>query len=415
MPNITQLEQDKTRLKAEAEAILTRANGRDLTDAERADVERKLTEGASLNAQIDRQRSDVALVDRVNQMAGGKAAASMTAADRAAASNGGARQSLGGQFVASDVFKWITDTKAGRPQIWQSPAAELQLAATLTEDPASGGALVEPQYQPGVVALPTGPIVMSQLFAPGQITSNALKYTREKVITNAAAPTAEGAVKPESAITFEQVTEPVHKIPTWLPVSEELLEDAPGVRSYIDSRLRQFVLLALDNQLLNGDGVGENFHGLLTRTDLTAPLPVGAMTSVDAIGAQIGAVEVASELPVDGIVLNPTDWLKMSMVKTSTGEYIGANPFDGAQRPTLWGRAVAQTPKMPLGTALVGAFRTGGGQLFTRGGIRVDASNSHADFFIRNLVAIRAEIRALLALYRPQAFGKVTGLNPVTP
>jgi HK97 family phage major capsid protein len=70
---------------------------------------------------------------------------------------------------------------------------------------------------------------------------------------------------------------------------------------------------------------------------------------------------------------------------------------------------VAVTPAIVANTALVGAFGTMS-QVFRKGGIRVEASNSHQDFFIKNLVAIRAEERLALAVYRPGAFGKVTGL-----
>ena len=108
--------------------------------------------------------------------------------------------------------------------------------------------------------------------------------------------------------------------------------------------------------------------------------------------------------------MNPSTWLALSLKKTSTGEYLGTSPFETPTVPTLFGRPVAQTPMMPVGKALVGAFSTGGGQLFVRNGIRVAASNSHADFFVKNLVAILAEIRAQLALYRPTAFGLVTTL-----
>jgi hypothetical protein len=49
--------------------------------------------------------------------------------------------------------------------------------------------------------------------------------------------------------------------------------------------------------------------------------------------------------------------------------------------------------------------------VFANGGLRVEASNSHQDFFIKNLVAIRAEERLALAVYRPAAFGTATGLT----
>ena len=60
----------------------------------------------------------------------------------------------------------------------------------------------------------------------------------ETLFTNAAAPVAEGGLKPESTLTFANKTSRVEKIAHWLPVSDEFLEDEPAMRSYIDSRLR---------------------------------------------------------------------------------------------------------------------------------------------------------------------------------
>jgi hypothetical protein len=108
--------------------------------------------------------------------------------------------------------------------------------------------------------------------------------------------------------------------------------------------------------------------------------------------------------------MNPRDWAATIMMKTTTGEYYTGGPFASIQAPTLWGLPVAFSPVVPAGTAIVGAFQQGA-QVFWRGGIRVEASNSHADFFIRNLVAIRAERRFALCVYRPAAFAKVTNLN----
>ena len=61
------------------------------------------------------------------------------------------------------------------------------------------------------------------------------------------------------------------------------------------------------------------------------------------------------------------------------------------------------------GTAVIGAFSTGGAQYFRHGGIRVDASNSHSDFFIKNLLAIE---RRSEATWRCTGWlHAVTGLN----
>jgi hypothetical protein len=41
----------------------------------------------------------------------------------------------------------------------------------------------------------------------------------------------------------------------------------------------------------------------------------------------------------------------------------------------------------------------------------LDANNGHADFFTRNLTALTAEARVALVIWRPAAFGIVTGLG----
>ena len=64
---------------------------------------------------------------------------------------------------------------------------------------------------------------------------------------------------------------------------------------------------------------------------------------------------------------------------------------------------------MTQNTALVGAFRLGA-QLFIRSEGAVEATNSNEDDFKRNLIALRDEERAALAVYRPLAFCTVTGV-----
>ncbi len=97
-------------------------------------------------------------------------------------------------------------------------------------------------------------------------------------------------------------------------------------------------------------------------------------------------------------------------LKDGNGVYYGSGPFGPNQVPVLWGLPAAVTPVITATNALVGAFASCA-QRFTRRGATVTMSNSHSDYFTKRLVAILAEMREALAIYRPGAFGKVTGLN----
>lgn len=389
-----------------AEAILAAAGNQPLTDDAQRAFDAAMAEATSLEASVARLEEPDRFHEALNAMVAG-----------AKRTPGGlvlkpATPSLGAELLASEIGKWLRDTKGTRSGTWRSPSVEL-MAATLTEDPASGGALVQPQVLQPIIPTPLPQTTVLDLLASGNTSSNAINSLVETLFTNAADAVAEGAVKPESTLTFAGVMDPVRKVAHWLPVSDELLEDEPGMQSYVDQRLKAGVRVALDRELLNGSGVAPHIDGILNRDGLAAPVAQGAGGPLDAIAQQIGAIETATNLTVDGIVLNPTDWLMMQLLKDSNGNYLGGSPFTGSPG-TLWGRRVAPSTGMAAGTALVGAFKTAA-MVFLKGGLRVEISNSHSDYFIRNLLAIRAEVRAALAVFRPAAFGKVTGIAAPAP
>ena len=70
------------------------------------------------------------------------------------------------------------------------------------------------------------------------------------------------------------------------------------------------------------------------------------------------------------------------------------------------------TTAVTQGQPLVGAWKAGG-QVFRKGGVRVETTNSDDNDFRYNRIAIRAEERLLLAVYIPKAFCKVTLVAPV--
>jgi HK97 family phage major capsid protein len=353
--------------------------------------------------QLDKQIGDAAVGDAINDVW----------ARQGLGTSGGGRSggSSAGALFAAGVGDFFTQSGHRTAGGWRSPAVEVpyasMFATTISEAPGSAGKLVVPDYQTGIVPLPTRKLVVMDLLMPGTTDSNVVTYMVETLFTNAAAPVAEGAAKPESALTYDQVPEPVNKIAHWIPVTEETLEDVSGMRSTIDGKLRLGVQLAEDDQLLNGNGTPPNFKGLLLRATAPTVVQGGTENAADAILRQIGAISTNAMKEPTGIVMNPADWYPLQALKTSTGEYIGGSPFGPVIVKTLWGLPVAVTPAIVAKTALVGAFSSQS-QFFRKGGIRVEASNSHQDFFIKNLVAIRAEERGALAVYRPGAFGKVT-------
>jgi HK97 family phage major capsid protein len=386
------------------------AENREMTAEERGAIDGISAECKTFEAKIARAKGNEALAasfEGLSRTLEAAAAAPVTGIARPTS-----RLTLGQQFVRAEAYDFFRKGLHRTQSAWRSPSIEL--ATTITEDPASGGALVIPQYQPGIVPLLFRRLVVADLIAPGTTNSNAIITMNEKTFTNAAAPVAEGNLKPESALIFTAVTEAVRKIAHWLPVSEEMLEDAPTISSYIDARLRLGIELVEEDQLLNGDGVAPDLLGLTKRPGLAPPLArVDPASNADAILTQIMTIFATSYVMPDGVILNPADWASTLLTKTTTGEYFTSGPFSPIQAQTMWGLPVVVTPEMTAGIAFVGAFRSCA-QVFRNGGLRVEASNSHADYFVRNLVAIRAEERLALCVYRPQAFGEVTGLAATT-
>lgn len=414
--NLAQLDRDLDAKKTEGLALvkktatLAESENREMTTEERAAIQKISEEGLALKAQIARIKGDESMVAALEALTNGGGAQPVP--QRSATGAVIRRPSMGEQFVASKEYDFFKSGGHRTQSAWRSPSVEL-FAATLTEGGASGGPLVLPQYIPGIMPLPQRRLVVADLLASGTTDSNLITYFKELAWTNAAATVAEGAPKPESALTFEAANAPVRKIATWLPVTEEMLEDVPAIQSYIDARLQLGVLMAEETQLLNGDGVAPNILGIRAQTGLAADVVRAAdEPNFDAILRQIMAIYAASFVMPDGIVMNPADWTTTLLTRDGGGSYLTPGPFAPIQTTTLWGLSVAITPAMTAGVALVGAYKYGA-QVFRRGGIRVEASNSHSDFFIKNLVAIRAEERLALAVYRPGAFGEVTGLGAV--
>ena len=428
MKSIAQLETDLRTKKGEATALLETTmraatahvvtpatattpavTGRLMTAEEKGAIDALLAEGRDIKRQLDLAQGDANLATAIEQLTAGMASRPSPSEPRR-----GASRSIGAQFVADAQYReWIGGGHHRRPgSLSPSVATEEHMdfrATTLTEGAGSGGALVTPDIQPGVVQLLFKRLTVADLAAPGTTASNMVQYMKETTFTNAAAAVLEGGVKPESTLIFAAATSPVQKIAHWIPVTEEMLEDYAQTQSIIDARLRLGLALTEEDELLNGGGVAPHLLGYMNLPGLSAAVVRGADSNADALFKQITAIATSVFVTPDSIVINPINWQSIQLTKNAAGNYLGSGPWAAPQTAQLWGLPVAVTPSIVAGTGLVGGFASCS-QIFRRAGVRVEASNSHASFFINNLVAIRAEERLALAVYREAAFGKVTGL-----
>lgn len=231
-------------------------------------------------------------------------------------------------------------------------------------------------------------------------------YMLETVTTEAAAERAEGAAYAEADISYAEASSTVRSIGVSLPVTDEQLEDVPGVRGLIDGRLMMFLRRRLDGQVLVGDGIAPNLEGILNVTGIQTQAK-GADPVFDAIHKAITLVAITGAANPDAIVLHPNDWEGIRLTRTADGVYILGNPSDAGLR-RLWGLPVAVSDRITANTGLVGDFR-GQCELRPRRGIVVE-TGFVANQFTEGEQTIRAGLRTAFVTYRAAAFCTVTGI-----
>lgn len=317
-------------------------------------------------------------------------------------------KSWGQRFVESKEYKSAEGARDRQGRRFHDVAASTEIEhKKITSVTGSGGSLVPvdrriinpsllPWMQPSV----------RNLCAPGTTESNAVSYPRMTGRTNNAAPVAEGALKPQSNMAFEEVVALVRTIAHFFFASRQIMDDAPALAATIDAEARAALAGQEDAQLLFGDGTGQKLLGLVPQASPFVRQWVNPLgTPLDVLIQAIAQVE-ALNWKVDGLVLNAVDWRRLQAIRDTTGRYIGNSPFEAEVAQRIWNTPVVATNRMPVGKFLVGPFRTQA-QIFDRLGVEVVASSEDSDNFRRNLVTLRAEERLAFTCRRPASF--VTG------
>lgn len=392
------------------EKAKTKVDGQDrynLTPEQVEDVKSRNAELNDLGVQLE-QAKDVDAIYQKTQAAIRESNRPANQLPIGGQKNDGGRQqprevkSLGQLFVESQEYKERRGIKGLEVKLNDFDFLEvktlMETGAGFAPQSIRTGRVVEYAHRRPVVAdiIPQSPTDQSSVV-----------YMEETTSTNNAATRSEGGQAGESAIAYTERTAPVREIATFLPVTEIQLEDVGQAESLINNRLLSFLDLTEEVQLLTGDGSAPNIDGFLNKSGVqsqaksTDPVP-------DAIYKGITKVRATGMAEPSAIVIHPNDWQDIRLLRTTDGIYIWGNPSEaGPER--VWGLPAVVTTAETENTALLGDFQLYS-EIFRRRGANIKVSDSHSDYFIKGKLAIRADKRVALAIYRATAFCKVTGI-----
>lgn len=320
-----------------------------------------------------------------------------------AANHEGPARSWGEQFIESGAI--VDYLKGGG----KGQSRAIEVAAPLIRESVGERVITSSQLGdmlptlelPGILR-PYEPLGAITLVRRGVTNAPAIQYVQEASFTNNAARVAEGAPKPESNLTFVTKTVVVNTYAHWIAITRQALDDLPMIRGYIDGRLRDGLIMKLDDAILNGDA-GD--PGLLTNAQ--------AVTGVGLLGAVVAGVEalMAKGYTATGVIANGADFFGLVSSLMDRPTALGDSVITNQLPYRIFGLPIVVTPGIAQGTALVGDFSRGA-QLWDRRQTQVLVSDQHADFFIRNQLVLLAEWRGALAIYAPDAFADATITEP---
>ncbi|HSS09733.1 MAG TPA: phage major capsid protein [Acidimicrobiales bacterium] len=381
-------ERDHLTEMAHSTAERAASEERDLTDTERASIKSWQERCAAIDVQLEEHKATIE-----SQRSWSALRAKLDEPDPPATSN----PRRNGSTSLPEVRSWggaFTDSEEFRSYGGRGSSGQVQMPFGLFEraaaDPialADYGNLVSPfRWEPPV---PTFRNPLLEVIGRQPVSVGSVEYFYFKPHPPSEAEVvAEGDEKPPAEFEIQEKAAALKTYAHWKAVTRQALEDYARIRTIVEDKLRGGLLRALESAVT---------ADLLANTDIPDR---EAANLLEAIRGGVADVET-NGYTANAVALNPQDWAGLDiavLAATFNGPVLGR---------TFWGLTPVAAPAIPSGTAYVGDFSTGI-TLFDRNVTNVFLSDSHADFFVRNLLIILAETRALAVVTEPLALVKAT-------
>ena len=283
-------------------------------------------------------------------------------------------------------------------------AAAFEIKADMTMGADYTGEVVAADRVPGFKFDPNRPQNMRQIIPNGSTSSDVVRFVKESGYSNGAAAANEGATLGQTDFDMTATSVNVEKIGTYLRISEEMLSDTQQLTSYISNRVPAKLLEVEDDQILGGNGSAPNLNGLYnsgTNFDTSSSgafyQSVDSANEFDVLVAAINQLALSNYKP-NYILLNPTDFHKILLLKDSQSRYLKDQVYQGLQ-PSFMGVPVIINNEVNAGSFLVGDFNSC--QLWIRENLSVSFHREDGTNIRDGFVTVRCQERVALATYLP--------------
>lgn len=285
---------------------------------------------------------------------------------------------------------------------------DLKVDTMLSSTNVSGGFLPVEDREQGLNRIARRRPFIISLISSGSTSSTTVSWAEQQNPDGTTGGTNEGATKNQIDFDIVIVNETIKKRTNFIKISDEMLDDIDFIESEIRTELLELLGLDLDDQVLQGDGTGNNLNGIITQA---TPFAAGGLTDQideannwDVLVAAILQIEIENHF-ANVVVMHPTDIKLMKLTKDDHGQYV-MPPFQSADGMIVEGLPIISNIGISIGDFLV--MDGTKSKVFFRQGITIEMGFD-ADDFTKNLRTIRAEVRALNRIKGNDETAFVTG------